>query len=172
MTNSFFNSCERIDDRYFKYFNDKVDWFKEINRNGDLDRIDWTCVNRTGTTTNCELKLRDNHINQYDDVYIEVDKYKHLMKRWKENKEIPLYINFFQDEKHVAVWDLRKVNKMNFYPFARIYNKGKQRWEEVERYGLFPRDSMFYIYDYNEDKYIRQWQEEYQKQIRTNQQTH
>lgn len=154
---NFFTDSERIDDRYFKYFNSKINWFKEINRNNDFDQVDWTCVNRTGTTTNVELKLRDNQINSYDDVYIEVKKYKELMRRWSTNKEIPLYINFFQDDKHIAMWDLRKIKMMNYYPTARIYNKGKRVWETVERYGLKPKDSKYYIYNNETDKYVKQW---------------
>lgn len=163
MTSSFFKTSEKIDDEYFNFLNDKMNWFTEMNRNELLNSIDWTCVNRTGATTNCELKLRDNHINQYEDVYIEVGKYKKLMDKWNMGKEVPLYINFFQSKEYVAIWDLRKIKKMNFYPFAKIYNKGKGKWESVERYGLFPRDAMYYIYNKDTDKYERQWQEEYQK---------
>lgn len=157
---NFFTDSENIDDIAFQFLNEKVNWFTHMNRNELMNEVDWTCINRTGTTTNCELKLRDNQINSYEDVYIEVGKYKQLMKRWNEDKQIPLYINFFQSKEFVAVWDLRKINKMNYYPFTRIYNKGKRRWETVERYGLFPRDAMYYIYNKETDKYERQWQDE------------
>lgn len=160
---NFFNSSEEIDDKYFNILNNRMGWFKEMNRNHLMSEIDWMCINKTGSTTNCELKLRDNQINSFEDVYIEVGKYKKLIERYKNNDEIPLYINFFQNENYVAIWDLRKVNKMNYYPNARIYNKGKRKWETVERYGLFPRDAMYYIYNKDTDKYERQWQEEYQK---------
>lgn len=48
MASSFFKTSEKIDDEYFNFLNDKMNWFTEMNRNELLNSIDWTCVNRTG----------------------------------------------------------------------------------------------------------------------------
>ena len=116
-----------------KEINEERKWCTKLERNTLFDRNDIGAKDRKGRRINIELKTRNISIDKYDTIYIEEDKYKHLLMKWENDGEIPLYINFFNNG--VGVWDVRKFPNPDTVNVT-IYNKGRQTIENVNRYIL------------------------------------
>ena len=130
----YFDRMENEDFDKLKEVNDDLKWFTELERNTLFDRIDIEARDRKGRRVNIELKTRIISIDKYDTIFIEEDKYKHLVMKWENDGEIPLYINFFNGG-IVGVWDLRKFPNPELKNVT-IINKGRQTIENVNRYIL------------------------------------
>ena len=132
---AYFDRMEIEDFNKLKEINEDLKWFTKLERNTLFDRIDIEAKDRKGRRVNIELKTRNISIDKYDTIYIEEDKYKHMiMKCENDGDSIPLYINFFNGG-IVGVWDLRKFPNPEIIN-VRIYNKGRQTIENVNRYIL------------------------------------
>ena len=131
---AYFDRMEIEDFNKLKEINEDLKWFTNLERNPLLDRIDIEAKDRKGRRVNIELKTRIISIDKYETIYIEEDKYKHMIMKWENDGEIPLYINFFNGG-IVGVWDLRKFHNPEITS-VRIYNKGRQTIENVNRYIL------------------------------------
>ena len=131
---AYFDRMEIEDFNKLKEINNDLKWFTKLERNTLFDRSDIEAKDRKGRRVNIELKTRIISIDKYNTIYIEEDKYKHMMMKWENDEEIPLYINFFNGGT-VGVWDLRKFPKPEITS-VRIYNKGRQTIENVNRYIL------------------------------------
>lgn len=155
---NFYETSEQIDNMYFKYFNDNIKWFKEMNRQDHYSRVDWLCKDDKDRISNVELKLRTNDINQYENIFIEEDKMNYMMESYEREGYIPLYINFFQDKYHVGIWNLTKYkwNKPNLISKV-IYDKGDNRTKLVNRFLLPTRACFYYVFDEKIKKYVKQW---------------
>ena len=130
---AYFDRMEIEDFNKLKEINEDLKWFTKLERNTLFDRIDIEAKDRKGRRVNIELKTRNIAIDKYDTIYIEEDKYKHMIMKWENDGEIPLYINFFNGG--VGVWDLRNFPNPQITN-VRIYNKGRQTIENVNRYIL------------------------------------
>ena len=131
---AYFDRMEIEDFDKLKEVNNDLKWFTKLERNTLFDRIDIDAKDRLGRRVNIELKTRNISIDKYDTIYIEEDKYKHLIMKWENDGEIPLYINFFNGG-IVGVWDLRKFPNPEIINVT-IYNMGRQAIENVNRYIL------------------------------------
>ena len=131
---AYFDKMEIEDFNKLKEVNEDLKWFTKLERNTLFDRIDVKANDRNCRSINIELKSRNFSIDKYNTIFIEEDKYKHLIMKWENDGEIPLYINFFNGG-IVGVWDLRKFPNPEIIN-VRIYNKGRQTIENVNRYIL------------------------------------
>lgn len=156
--NNYCQDNEAQDDVYFKKWTNLLNWWPTAERSDDqFDRIDYRYTGSTGTVSNIELKGRDGNKTEesiayypayFSGIFIEKGKYEHLMKRWEENKEIPVYINFFNSGNTVVIYDLRKAEKL--YEEAKLYKVWsgvKKAYEWVQRYELTLK-SAAYVYNY------------------------
>ena len=81
-----------------------------------------------------------------------------MIEKYDKDKYIPLYINFLQDNKHVAVFDLRKFNRSNVELLdTMIFNPGTKEIQLVQRLLLPVREGSYYEYDEVNKKYIKRW---------------
>lgn len=149
VNNEYFDKMELEDYSKLVDFNKSVKWFKEMERNTIMDRIDITAKDTKGRSVNVELKSRNIGIDQYDDLFIETDKYDNLIRKWKNLNEIPLYINFI-GRTHIVMYDLRKI-KDPTEKSVTIYNPGKMVVELVRRYMLPISDGLKYVLNENND---------------------
>lgn len=152
MDYEFYLKMEIEDFKKLIELNSSLQWFKRLERNELMDKVDVKAIDIKGRNINIELKSRTCNIDTYSEIFIEESKYDELMKRYKEDGCIPLYINFFNDDK-VAIWDLRKTKHLR-KDYIRIFNKGSEKMEDVTRYMLSAKDSLKYKKDkMNNNKY-------------------
>ena len=154
----FYENCEELDDFNLSFFNRRIGWFREMHRQDLHSKIDWYCVDRKGRNCSCELKTRFNDIFKYETIFIEPGKYDAMIEKYDKEGYIPLYINFMQDNKHVAVFDLRKFNRSNVELLdTMIFNPGPKEIQLVQRLLLPVREASYYEYDEVNKKYIKKW---------------
>lgn len=134
VNNEYFDRMELEDYSKLVNFNKSVKWFTKLERNTLFDRIDIEAKDRKGRMVNIELKSRNIGIDQFKELFIEIDKYDNLMRKWKNLNEIPLYINFI-GKTHIVMYDLRKI-KDPTEKSVTIYNPGRLVVELVRRYML------------------------------------
>ena len=155
---NFYENSEELDDFNLSFFNRKIGWFKEMKRQDLYSRIDWYCIDRKGRNCSVELKTRFNDIFKYETIFIEPGKYDAMVEKYDKEGYIPLYINFMQDFKHVAVFDLRKFNRSNVELLdTMIFNPGPKEIQLVQRLLLSVREASYYEYDEVNKKYIKRW---------------
>lgn len=153
---NYYEQQEQIDNECLTKFNDNMKWFTSMERQDHFNRIDWLCTDKKGRNCSVELKTRFMDIFKFDTIFIEVEKYEHLMEKYQNEGYIPLYINFFQDSNHVAVWDLRKINKETTEVIQKlILDPGDQQTKLVKRMLLHTMDADYYEFENN--KYIKRW---------------
>ena len=154
----FYENCEELDDFNLSFFNRRIGWFKEMHRQDLHSKIDWYCVDRKGRNCSCELKTRFNDIFKYETIFIEPGKYDAMIEKYDKEGYIPLYINFMQDHRNVAVFDLRKFNRNNVELLdTMIFNPGPKEIQLVQRLLLPVREASYYEYDEVNKKYIKKW---------------
>ena len=149
MDQAYFDRMEIEDFNKLVGFNKSVKWFSEMERNTLFDRIDIEAKDRKGRRVNVELKSRNIRIDQYQDLFIETDKYDNLMRKWKNLNEIPLYVNFI-GKTHIVVYDLRKIKEPTEKSVT-IYNPGRLVVELVRRYMLPISKGLKYELNENND---------------------
>ena len=159
------SQMEELDDRYLKFFNEHKHFFiipntteRETEKYSVIDRQLKDIKNRPCAI---ELKTRFCDINTFDGIFIEDKKWEALQKEYKVNNKIPLYINFFYDEKRVLIFDLRPYfdrKKQVTTKYVDINNKGYKRTDKNQlRFILPQRDGTYYEYDQQQDTYIKKW---------------
>ena len=153
---NYYDKMENVSDDYLKYINNHLKWFKEINRNERFNRIDFTAIDKKERTISIETKIRMNNIFTYESTYIEVDKYNNLIEDFKKTGRLTLFLNFYQNKEHFAIWRLDKMKKLKKIT-VKIFNPGSQTHEIVERYLLPNFLSSYYEYDKVNKKYIKKW---------------
>ena len=81
-----------------------------------------------------------------------------MIEKYNKDGYIPLYINFMQDHRNVAVFDLRKFNRNNVELLdTMIFNPGPKEIQLVQRLLLPVREASYYEYDEVNKKYIKKW---------------
>ena len=155
---NFYENSEELDDFNLSFFNKHIGWFSEMKRQDLYSRIDWFCVDKKGRNCSVELKTRFNDIFKYETLCIEPGKYDAMIEKYKNEGHIPIYINFMQDSKHVAVFDLRKFNRSNVEIIeTKIFNPGQNEIQLVQRLLLPVREASYYEFDTINKKYIKKW---------------
>lgn len=166
MNETYFDDMERTDDKYLYIFNDKMHFFimpkKEERETVKCSTIDRQLIDKKGRKCAVELKLRHCDINTYNGIFCTQKQWEALEREYKENGKIPLYINFFQNQEKVLIYDMRKYydRKRSFTTkyIPQIQNMGYERVDENQlRYILPQRDGIFYEYDQTKDTYIKKW---------------
>lgn len=148
---------EEINAKYIKNFNDKTNFFKEITQNKQYSTIDFSGIDKKDRKCNIELKIRTNDIFKFDEIFIEERKYNELMKQYNESGIIPLYINFFQDDKHISIWNLLSISNPEKTQVV-ILDKGDNQTKLVTRLLLPTRYCSYFEFNTSQNKYIRKWQ--------------
>lgn len=152
---TYFNSQEEKDLKWFENeFNQDLRWFAGTTGTTEFTRWDVECEARDGRRIDVELKMMDKKRDRFNDIYIEPDKLKTLQERL-DSVEKTLYINYTDDKKIVYVWDISKIDidKLKYYPEVKIWDKGKQEYKIVPRYGLPKNLCCATCYKNKEQKY-------------------
>lgn len=109
--NSKFEQAEELSKNTFKGFCQQQNWCK-IKRftQGKYDDYDVVYTNNNNLTIG-EIKYRKNKVSDFNDWYLEKDKYDRLMEIAKLSTSQPkvTYINHFLDNV-TAVWDLTTLD--------------------------------------------------------------
>lgn len=158
MAVNYFDTMEDIDAKHIEDFNQVMGWFLELERQPKMSEIDYKAIDMRGRKANIELKTRYNNLNTFDKIFIETKKYQNLIHHWTYYKENPLYVNFFDDgiDFYVVVWDLKKIPNPETH-VVKIFNKGKEKEEVVERFLLPLREATIYKKNNNEYEKIKLW---------------
>lgn len=152
MDSNYFKKNEDIDWKYLNFFNEKTKIFDTLTRNQEYDVIDARAKSKN-RQFNIELKLRFVDMNKYDGIFIETNKISNLLLEYICYGYEPLYINFFQDEEHLAIWNLIKLTDFNYKPTIKIKDNGHEAYKYEPRNLIYLRDAVIYEYDSNSDKY-------------------
>lgn len=153
---NYYDKMENVSDDYLKYINNHLKWFKEINRNERFNRIDFTAIDKKERTVSIETKIRMNNIFTYESTYIEVDKYNNLIEDFKKTGRLPLFLNFYQNKEHFAIWRLDKMKKLKKIT-VKIFDPGSQTHKIVERYLLPNFLSSYFEWDKEINNYKQLW---------------
>ena len=130
--------------------NNDIGFVKQFNAMPDKH-----CMDASGKTdlvsVMMELKNRTGYITSFEDVYIESKKAAYLYFQWITDGFIPLYINFFRNNKKedeypemIAIWRLDKLSNFKYHPNTKTTSKGYGKDEYRERFGLLPVDAVIY----------------------------
>ena len=152
MNSNYFKSNEDNDFEMLVKFNEETKYFDKIVRSEDKNVIDATAL-KGDKCFNIELKMRSMNINQFDSIFIEPNKVAKLMLEYHINGIIPLYINFFQNQNTVAIWNLSKINSYKYDPCVKIWDEGHKKYKYEARFGLYPRDACICMRQNDNDKY-------------------
>lgn len=87
---------ENRTDLYFEFLTGVTGWFSSFTANPRNSTIDYTYVDAKGNTGVLESKIRKCTFDRWDDMFIEIDKYKALTGATLTNDKAT-YINFFDD---------------------------------------------------------------------------
>lgn len=151
----FFKESEETCNNAFESFSNEMKWFKKIERQNIESIVDYKCIDAQDRDVWVELKFRTNHINQYSTTFIEEHKYRAMIKEWRENGTIPLYINFYRQPDRVGIFDLRRF-LMCEKKEVELYDKGHKCWKKETRLLLDNERCMYYEKDEN-NMFIRKW---------------
>lgn len=152
MNSNYFKSNEDNDFEMLVKFNEETKYFDKIERCEEknvIDAIAW----KNGKKFNIELKMRYMDINKFDGIFIEPNKVAKLLLEYQINGTIPLYINFFQNQNTVAIWNLSKLTKYGYNPSVQINDKGYERNKRESRFELYTRDACICMRKNDNDKY-------------------
>lgn len=149
MDKEFFKENELNDLKILEKLNNDIGFLKDFNAMPGKH-----CMDVSGKTdlvnVMMELKNRTGYITSFEDVYIESKKAAYLYMQWIATGFIPLYINYFRNDKKdeypeiIAIWRLDKLSIFNYHPTTKTTSKGYGKDEYRERFGLFPVDAVIY----------------------------
>lgn len=149
MNKQFFEDNEEKDLEILKKLNCDVGIMKQFNSMPNKH-----CMDASGNTdlvnVMMELKNRTGYITSFEDVYIESKKAAYLYLQWITTGFIPLYINYFRNNKEddypeiVAIWRMDKLSTFKYHPSTKTTSKGYGKDEYRERFGLLPVDAVMY----------------------------
>lgn len=158
MEKNYFEENETNDFEIFKKLNSDIGILQEFNTMPKKH-----CMDVSGKTdltkVMIELKNRTGNITSFEDVYIESKKAAYLYMMWVLDNYIPLYINYFRDNKEdeypeiIAIWRLDKLSTFKYHPTTKTTSKGYGKDEYRERFGLMPVDAV--MYKLIDGKYIK-----------------
>lgn len=146
MNETFFNVNEDRDYNFLNEFCNQTGFFTDLSRSDKYSVIDARGY-RNDRPCNIELKMRNMDMNKYDLIYIECNKVSNLFLSYATNREIPYYVNFFQDGNHIAIWNLLKLSGHRYMPSVKINNVGYERVNSEPRHLLYLRDAKIFIND-------------------------
>lgn len=152
MNSNYFKSNEDNDFEMLVKFNEETKYFDEIVRSEDKNVIDAMAL-KGDKCFNIELKMRYMDINKFNSIYIEPNKVAKLLLEYQINGIIPLYINFFQNQNTVAIWNLSKITSYEYEPCVKIWDEGHGKYKYEARFCLYPRDACICIRKNDNDKY-------------------
>lgn len=153
---NYYDKSEDKVSQYFEDFNSINEWFTETERQPRFSHIDYLCVDTANRNVSVELKLRYQDPFKFDTIFLETEKYNHLISKWNSEEYIPLYINFFQTKDDMMVWDLRTLENLE-KKSIQIFDPGDEQVKIVERYLLPIRKGHYYKFNTEKNKYIKQW---------------
>lgn len=159
----FARMMEKVNDRYFKFWNSRMNFFDKDETDDPLDCsiLDKHLFDKKGRMCCIELKTRDADINTYDTLFLEEKKWNQFRKEYEETGFIPIFINFMRDCYHVWFIDLRQYfdNRKHIKTkTVNICNFGYGTYDESQvRYLIPPRDGIYYEFDEIKNKFIRKW---------------
>lgn len=153
---NYYESSEKKDNIYFEKFNSINNWFIKTDRQPHYSEIDYYCIDTANRNVSVELKLRYEDPFKFDTIFLEPSKYNALMFKWNSEEYIPIYLNFFQTDKDLMIWDLRTVGELE-KTTVQIFDPGDEQVKIVERYLLPVRKGHYYKFDETKNKYIKQW---------------
>lgn len=149
----FFDMTEKICSDLLKEFNNQVKWFKYLHENRSGSVIDFSAVDIKDRCVSIELKNRYIKWNQFPTTFIEMHKYAELLHKYSYYHAIPLYINFFENGRFVAIWDLTKKIDCSITELD-IYDKGhKTVYQKEQRICLSNKDAI--VYERQNNGYVR-----------------
>lgn len=99
---------EAIDFRLLQEFNEETFKLKHLGRrDGEANPIDASGLTEDDRVINIEIKSRDFSINKYPTLMLETHKAYSLQDEYIKQGNIPLYVNFLNDDS-VVVFNLLK----------------------------------------------------------------
>lgn len=107
LSDSHCDKGESLDVMKFEQLTLKHGYFLSWKPNTKGANLDVEAVDKSNRKCVIELKTRFVNHDKYADYMIEADKLADLLLETKNNDTIPLYVNFFKDDK-VAIWNLKK----------------------------------------------------------------
>lgn len=137
---NYFEECESIGDKLFLTWANQTKYFKKMERQPLLSRVDWICKDSKGNVINCELKVRQSL--KFDSIFIEPGKYANLIRLYKEKGIIPLYLNFSGNE--CIAFDLRRCRVYDVGE-VRIWDGSNKCYQLVNRYSIPTSDGVRYV---------------------------
>lgn len=152
MNSNYFKSNEDNDFEMLVKFNEETKYFDRIERCEDKNVIDAKAL-KGDKQFNIELKMRYMDINKFNSIYIEPNKVAKLLLEYQINGTIPLYINFFQNQNTVAIWNLSKITSYEYEPCVKIWDEGHGKYKYEARFCLYPRDACICMRQNDNDKY-------------------
>lgn len=141
---------ENICSTYLQLFNNKLGWFKEMNKNEENSIIDYTCIDRRNRKCHVELKQRLAKIDDYDTILLDATKlfmWTKIGTTGATNNEQRLYFNFMNDG--VIIFDINNQSEFKFYPNKKIWNPALGKYEYRDKIGLPTKNAI--IFKYNKD---------------------
>lgn len=151
---SYFKRMERKDAINLKNFNDKMNWFTELEYNEEYSRIDAEAMDKKGRKTHLEVKQRTKKYSdftafakQFDTIYLDTGKLEHfsqIMLSGHELDEQELFVSIFNDGDVIVIHNLNKPQPMMWLPNQRVWNEGKKKFEYEHRVGLYWWNAMVF----------------------------
>lgn len=145
-------------------FNRQVLHLTELGQTPKKHHTDASGYTTDGRYCNIELKYRDAKLTDdfkmsaetytVDSIFIENHKVGDMLLDYVINKEIPLYINFFQDG-YVALFNLSRLKHRPNKVTKKIYSKLYQGFELAKREELLLIDAWIYRKENDVYKLIR-----------------
>lgn len=137
----------------YKKFTDFAEHYKVMfNKHKETEYgtpFDALSLTESGGTYAVEIKTR---YGEYDDYYIEFEKFAKMRELWRNKGYLPVYINFVEKngtDKNVYLWKLNEVQNVKPYLNVQIHPKKGEAYEG-DRMGLYPNEA--YKFTWNESK--------------------
>lgn len=99
-------------------------------------------TSKNGSEEHIELKLRADGSDSYPTCYIEPHKWENLMKSYRREEALPIYINFIGGYNNVYMFQLENIKNAQWHPSVTIHGED----EEQDRIGLDWKDAWHFIY--------------------------
>lgn len=156
---NYFEINERNDHKYLTIINTHLNLFQQIPEyQTTYSIIDYQLIDRKGRKCNVELKKRGKRTLIFPEIFLEKKKWDKFKEDYEKENLIPIFINFFDDEKMFHIINLtpyitgeRRIMVKND---LLIDNSGYDRYDYSETRYLVPlKDGHLFEWDEKENKY-------------------
>lgn len=155
-SNEYVDKFEKLSVILLDTLNGRARWFTQIDRLPQTSPIDFKGVDRHGRNVAIEVKMRYCHVNTYDSIFLNPEKYRALLMAGEQGF-IPLYINFLQDADHFILWDLNQVTPDHTEERHVTNGATGNPNEHCVKYMLNIKDGAYYEFDHVQKRYKRRW---------------